>query len=111
MTYQEVYNALADIGLPIAKVAWDSPPERTDYMVTRIGGQERALWADNAMEEQDLYCTVDLFVRATEGEETAWQVQRVLNSLGIRWELTSIQWEDDNRLNHWEWTYYVKGLI
>lgn len=111
MTYQEVYNALADIGLPIAKVAWDSPPERTDYMVTRIGGQERALWADNAMDEQDLYCTVDLFVRATEGEETAWQVQRVLNSLGIRWELTSFQWEDDNRLNHWEWTYYVKGLI
>lgn len=111
MTYQEVYNALADIGLPIAKVSWDSPPARSDYLVTRIGGPERELWADNAMEEQELYCTVDLFVRETEGEEEAWQVQHVLNSLGIRWGLTSIQWEDDNRINHWEWTYYIKGLI
>ena len=111
MTYREVYAALQGIGWPITQVAWSSPPDRKDYMVTRIGGQERALWGDNRMAEQELYCTVDLFVQGDEGEEAAWRVQHVLNGLGIRWELTSIQWESDTRLNHWEWTFYVKGLL
>lgn len=111
MTYGEVFEALKALGIPIAKVAWDSPPDRSDYMVTRIGGQERALWADNRMEEQELFCTVDLYVRCTEGADEAQRVQRCLNSLGIRWELSSIQWEDDTMLNHWEWTFYVGGLL
>lgn len=110
-TYQQVYNALAELNLPIAKVAWDSPPDQSSYLVTRIGGQETALWSDNQMEEQELNCTVDLFAYHSEGEEIAASVQSVLNSLGIRWELTSIQWEDDARLNHWEWTFFVKGLL
>lgn len=111
MTYQQVYNALAELKIPIAKVAWESAPDKSDYLVTRIAGQERALWADNTMEEQELYCTVDLFTYGSEGEENAFRVQHVLNSCGIRWELSSIQWEDDSRLNHWEWGFYVKGLL
>ena len=111
MTYQQVYNTLSELKIPIAKVAWDSAPEKSDYMVTRIVGQERSLWADNAMAEQDLYCTLDLFTYRNEGEETAFRVQHVLNSCGIHWELQSVQWEDDTRLNHWEWAFYVEGLI
>lgn len=110
-TYQNVYDALCELHIPIAKVAWDSPPDQSDYLVTRIGGQENDLWADNAMEEQELYCTVDLFAYHSEGETAAYQVQHVLNSLGIRWGLTSIQWEYETALNHWEWTFYVKGLL
>lgn len=110
MTYLEVYRVLCDLGMPCAQVAWDPPPDR-DYLVTRVGGQETDQWADNTMTEQMLYCTVDLFVHRNEGLETAALIQQTLNSLGIPWELTSIQWESETRINHWEWTFYVKGLI
>lgn len=110
MNYMDVFHALEELKIPMAQVAWDSPPE-TDYMVTAIGGQENALWADNRMEEQELYCSLDLFVRGREGEDTARQVQRRLNGLGLRWELTAIQWEEDPRVNHWTWTFYCKGLL
>lgn len=110
MTYMGVVNALAELGIPSAQVAWDSPP-KVDYIVTAIGGQESDLWADNRMEEQLLFCTVDLFVHGCEGEETARQVQRILNGCGVKWELTSIQWENDTRINHWEWTFYTEGLL
>lgn len=110
MTYAEVCRVLKSLGLPCAQVAWDSPPEK-DYIVTRIGGQERDLWSDNVMTEQELYCTVDLFVHNSEGAELAQRIQQTLNSLGIRWELTSIQWESENRINHWEWTFYTKGML
>ena len=110
MTYHEVCRALFNLGLPCAQVAWDPPPDR-DYLVTRVGGQETDLWSDNAMTEQLLYCTVDLIVHRKEGLDEAELIQKTLNSLGIRWELTSIQWESETRINHWEWTFYTKGLI
>ncbi len=110
MTYLEAHRAFCGLGMPCAQVAWDPPPDR-DYLVTRVGGQESDLWADNTMTEQVLYCTVDLFVHGSEGIETAALIQQTLQGLGIRWGLTSIQWESETRINHWEWTFYVKGLI
>jgi hypothetical protein len=110
VTYNDVYNALSHLNIPCTKVAWSSPP-KGNYLVTRIGGQERDLWSDNRMTEQELWCTVDLFVRGSEGEDLAYRIQHELNGLGIRWELTSIQWEEETMINHWEWTFYVKGLL
>lgn len=110
MTYADVCGALKNLGFPCSQVAWDSPPDE-DYMVIRICGQEEALWSDNVMTEQLLWCTVDLFVHSSEGVDEAQSVQQALNQLGIRWELTSIQWESETRLNHWEWSFYVKGLL
>lgn len=62
--------------------------------------------ADNAVEEQAVSGTIDLFSRI-EYDPAIDVVQTFLNSCGCSWYLNSVQFEDDTNLIHHEWVFEV----
>lgn len=62
--------------------------------------------ADNAVEEQAISGTIDLFSRI-EYDPAIDVVQDFLNRYGCSWYLSSVQYEDDTNLIHHEWIFEV----
>lgn len=48
--------------------------------------------------------TVDLFTK-TEGDSKIEQIEQGFDSLGVAWELNSVQYETDTGLIHYEWVW------
>lgn len=108
MTYEALKAALEATGIPLAEYAWDSPPD-ADYAVLSLDGGPSVIWADDHMTEQALEGTVDLFTRSADREKME-QIQSVINALpGVAWRFSSLQYENDTRLLHWEWVFQVDG--
>lgn len=62
--------------------------------------------ADNAVEEQAISGTIDLFSRI-EYDPAIDKIQTFLNSYGASWYLNSVQFEDETNLIHHEWAFEV----
>lgn len=60
--------------------------------------------ADDRSVEQSASGTVDYFTR-TEYDPAFDGIQVALDSLGICWELNSVQFEPDTNLIHYEWIW------
>lgn len=68
------------------------------------GGE--GFWADDAPADQAVSGTLDYFTQA-EFDPAVDQIQNIFKELGIHWALNSVQFEENTRLIHWEWTWEV----
>lgn len=98
---------LEKTGIAFKSGGWSAAPG-TDYGAAALDGSAETVWADNVMVEQALGGTVDLFTR-DEGLPQMKAVQAALNRAGVSWRLSSIQYEEDTRLTHYEWTFELEA--
>lgn len=83
-------------------------PENVEknYIVWAEDGEETSFDADNVKQEQKLHGTIDYFTQK-EFDEVCDNIQTALNSAGIGFRLYSVQYEDDTKLIHYEWAFWV----
>lgn len=73
-------------------------------------GEDNSFHSDNRKSEQRIIGTVDLFTK-TEFDPLADSVQETLNDLELTWSLSSVQYESDINLIHYEWEWGVNGEV
>ena len=76
------------------------------YIVWAEDGEETSFDADNVKQEQKIHGTIDYFTQ-TEFDVVCDNIQNALNSAGIGFRLYSVQYEDDTKLIHYEWAFWV----
>lgn len=76
------------------------------YIVWAEDGEETSFEADNLKQEQKIHGTIDYFTQK-EFDEVCDNIQTALNSAGIGFRLYSVQYEDDTKLIHYEWAFWV----
>lgn len=85
---------------------YHAPPNTAPpYLVWMENGADD-LTADNSHAERCLTGTVDLFTRQ-EGDPLISSVPTALEQAGAAWYLSSVQYEEDTGLIHYEWAWEV----
>lgn len=69
-------------------------------------GEARSFRADTLEREQAIEGTVDYFTQ-DEFDANADLIQEALNETCAVWSINSVQYEDDTKLIHYEWTFTV----
>lgn len=105
MTLNDVKNALLTVGPPVSHHAAFEQPNK--YIVWAEDNQSDAVWADGKMQEQAIQGTIDYFTKV-ENDPNVQKIQDALNDADISFQLNSIQYEDDTRFIHYEWTFEVE---
>lgn len=107
--YEKLLRALKGTGIPFAEVAWDQRPAR-DYGVIAIDGAGDSLGADMEIVCQAIEGSIDLYTYGNDRTHVA-TIQGVLNGMdGCAWYLNSIQYEQENRIIHWEWIFQLETM-
>lgn len=104
--WETLVRRLETCGIPFAFMAWDSKPSGDYGTYSQDFGNE--LYGDGTVVETSLSCSVDLFLRKPDQRKVD-QIQQLLSDVVGTWDLTSIQYEADTRLIHYEWTFDVEG--
>lgn len=78
----------------------------TGYIVWAEDSEADSANGDNRKTEQQIHGTVDYYTQ-TEFDPVVDGIQDVLNTAGIGFRLNSVQYEDETKLIHWEWEFYV----
>lgn len=101
MMLERLQKALAALGKAYRYVA--EPNAQPPYLVW---GEDSSadLEADNIHSETGWGGTIDLYTR-DENDPLAASVPAVLNELEAAWYLTSVQYESDTGLVHFEWAW------
>lgn len=103
MTLVDLKNALLAVTSRVFH--YTAPGEtKNPYIVWAEDGQADAVWADGKMQEQVMTGTIDLFTK-TEYDPLFNSIQMALNSIDISYRLESIQYEEDTKLIHYEWSW------
>lgn len=76
------------------------------YVVWAEDGEENSFSADNIKQEQRITGMVDLFTR-TEFDSLIDDIQEILNEEQIGWVLSSVQYEEETNLIHYQWRWWV----
>jgi hypothetical protein len=105
--FDDLKNALLSVGIPVFR--YSAPGAPAPYIVWAEDGESGALAADNRKIVQVIGGTVDLFT-FIEDDPAFGAVQTALNDAEISWNLNSVQYEDDTRLIHFEWTWQIPVL-
>lgn len=92
--------ALDTTGENFANVAWSKAPAG-DYGTYYADGQEALKTDEDSATETMLRGYVDFFCRS----DKKAVIETALRSLGIWWELESIQFEPDTGYLHYEWRW------
>lgn len=102
-------NAIKDALLTVTdNVGHYEAHQKTDqYIVWAEDNQANSVWADGRMQEQAIEGTIDYFT-TTENDPNVAAIQSALNGV-CSWRLNSVQYEDDTKLLHYEWTFQVSG--
>lgn len=106
MKLAKIENALASIeGLKVYHYL--RPQLKAPFCVWAEDGENSSLEADLHKEEQALSGTVDLFTK-TEYDPLNDEIQSALNTIeNCAWALSSVQYEDDTELIHYEWEFNI----
>lgn len=104
-------SKLQQIGMAFAAVTpkcyhyW-RPVKNVPCLIWAESGEDNSFHSNNRKSEQRIVGTVDLFTK-TEFDPIADSVQSTLDNLGVTWSLTSVQYEDETNLIHYEWSWGV----
>lgn len=106
--YSELIAALSATGLPTTEGDWDTRPE-TDYISIQLDAQGDSLQSNNQTNEQAIEGSVDLFcyTKSRTNYDTVWAV---LRGSGCAVRFSSIQYEPETRLTHYEWIFQLPYL-
>lgn len=78
----------------------------TGYMVWMEDGEDTSAEFNNKKEEQQIHGTVDYFTQ-TEFDPVVDNIQEALDAARVGFRLNSVQYEDDTKLIHYEWEFWV----
>ena len=95
--------ALDATGLRFALFGWSKKPEG-DYGIIRPDDQLQLRVDGDSCEECMTRGYVDFFTRSRTRDEQR-TIENALRSLGIAWQLQSIQFEPDTGFIHYEWRF------
>lgn len=76
------------------------------YLIWAEDGEMDSFESDNHKQEQQLHGTADYFTK-TEFDTTVDAIQNALNGIMTGWRLSSVQYEEDTGLIHYEWKWWV----
>jgi len=96
MTLDDIKTALLTVGVPVSHYA---AFEQSDKYI---------VWAEDNqadLQEQAIEGTIDYFTK-TENDPNVKKIQDALNGV-CSWRLNSIQYEDETKLIHYEWTWEI----
>ena len=87
---------------------YERPKDKPDHwIVWQEDGSGNDFSANNRKAEQQARGTVDCFTKI-EYDSLLDEIQEALDSApGISWDLESVQYEDDTKLIHYEWSFMV----
>lgn len=95
--------------LPKAVFHYFAPDKtKAPYIVWAEDGQADSIHAGNSMAGQVIQGTIDYFTK-WEYDPTVKKIQRALAVKQIAFRLSSIQFEKETKLIHYEWIWEVPG--
>lgn len=105
-TLEQIKEALTSIeGLPIYH--YFKPSEVNDrYCIWAEDAEAESLKGNNKKVIQQLQGTIDLYSKV-EYDSAVDDIQEALNDAEIGFYQSSIQFEDETGLIHWEWVFYI----
>lgn len=83
------------------------PDGEARSVVWQESGEDNSFHSDNYKTEQAIRGTVDYYTKE-EFDPNADVIQSVLTNLGAAWSLESVQYEEDTKLIHFEWSWIVR---
>lgn len=83
------------------------PDGEIPSVVWQEQGEDNSFHTDNTKAEQAIRGTVDYYTK-TEFDSNADVIQTVLQGLGAAWALESVQYEEDTKLIHFEWSWIIR---
>jgi hypothetical protein len=104
MNLDVIESALLTVGVPVSHYLAEKKPDK--YIVWAEDGQAGSDYADDEMQEQAIQGTVDYFTRI-KNDPNVKKIQKALNGI-CSWRLSSVQYEDDTRLYHYEWVFEIE---
>ena len=97
----------ADPDLPVYHYQRPARESLDRYVVWAEDSETNSLNANNRKEQQQVRGTIDLYT-LQEFDPAVDLIQEGLNtSEGVGWVLSSVQYEDETNLIHYEWTFAV----
>ena len=98
------------ITLPMAENGWNTRPDAESYGIVTLDFEVDALHGDNVKCVTAYEGAVSLFSRAKDGAGWVDLITRALTEhCEGCWSLNSHQYERENGIFHWEWTFQVEG--
>lgn len=76
------------------------------YIVWAEEGQANSVWSDNQMQNQAIQGTIDYFTKM-EDDPNFDKIQNALSDAMVSFRLNSVQYEDDTKYIHYEWTWEI----
>lgn len=83
------------------------PDGEAQSVVWQEQGEDNSFHANNTKAEQAIRGTVDYYTK-TEFDSNADVIQTVLQGLGAAWSLESVQYEEDTKFIHFEWSWIIR---
>lgn len=82
------------------------PKGEVQSVVWQEQGEDNSFHANNTKAEQAIRGTVD-YCTKTEFDSNADVIQTVLQGLGAAWSLESVQYEEETKFIHFEWSWII----
>lgn len=104
-------SKLYQIGVRLAEITTNChhywrPVKEVPCLMWAESGEENSFNADNHKREQNIAGTCDFYTK-TEFDPLIDEIQAAFDEMGITWALNSVQYEDDTKMIHYEWTWGV----
>lgn len=100
-----VRNALTAVSTKVSH--YKRPPNVDGWIIWQEDSESGSFKAGNHLAEQQIHGTVDYYTK-TEYDQTCDDIQTALDaSSRIGWMLSSVQYEDETGLIHYEWDFWV----
>lgn len=77
-----------------------------NYIIWQEDSEEESFDADNRKREQQIHGTIDYFTQ-TEFDAVTDSIQNALDDAEVGFRLNSVDYEDDTKLIHYEWEFWV----
>lgn len=106
--FETLLEILKGTGIPFVAYDWDQAPASGSYGVVSLDGSGDSELGDNRINAQAIRGSIDLFCRNVSTAE-ARLVQNAINGV-VAWNLSSVQYETDTHIVHFEWTFEMEGL-
>lgn len=79
---------------------------KAPWVVWQEDGEAESFDSDNRKAEQQVHGTIDCYT-LTEYDPLLDEIQEALNGAEIGWRLSSVQYEDETNLIHYEWEFNI----
>lgn len=79
---------------------------KAPWIVWQEDSETSSFGGDDHKAEQQVHGTIDCYTQ-TEYDPLLDEVQNALNAAEVGWNLLSVQYEDETKLIHYEWEFFI----